>query len=229
MSWKTQRWVLLAVVALYVAMRIYRGAAICMDGDEIFSVGVAGKSWMELLRAVGRDSIHPPLFYFLLKIWVAIGGDSLFWTRLLPALFSTLAIVPMVLLGREFQLRPAIINTTVALAGIHPYLLYYSQHVRMYTLLMLCALTSLWVFHACLRTGARSPMTTFAALTLVNTVMVYSHYYGLMVIGLEGLYLILWKRELLKRMFVSSAIVLAAFTPWIYWVSGYIRAKGGLA
>ena len=31
MSWKVQRWVLLAVVALYVAMRVYRGAAICME------------------------------------------------------------------------------------------------------------------------------------------------------------------------------------------------------
>jgi hypothetical protein len=229
MSWKTQRWVLLAVVALYVAMRIYRGAAVCMDGDEIFSVGVSEKSWMDLLRAVGRDAIHPPLFYFLLKIWVAIGGDSLFWTRLLPALFSTLAIIPMVLLGREFHLRPLVINTTVALAAIHPYLLYYSQHVRMYTLLMLCALTSLWAFHACIRPGVRSPMTNFAALTLVNTVMVYSHYYGWMVIGLEGLYLIFWQREYLKRMIASSAIVFVAFTPWIYWAGGYIRAKGGLA
>ena len=137
MSWKVQRWLLLAAVAVYVAMRVYRGAAICMDGDEIFSVGVAEKDWMGLLRAVGQDSIHPPLFYFLLKIWVAIGGDSLFWTRLLPTVFSTLAIVPMVLLGREFNLRPVAINTTVALAAIHPYLLYYSQHVRMYTLLML--------------------------------------------------------------------------------------------
>ena len=30
MSWKVQRWLLLAAVAVYVAMRVYRGAAICM-------------------------------------------------------------------------------------------------------------------------------------------------------------------------------------------------------
>jgi uncharacterized membrane protein len=229
MSWKLQRWLLLAVVGVYVAMRVYRGAAICMDGDEIFSVGVASHDWMGLLRAVGQDSIHPPLFYFLLKIWIAIGSDSLFWTRLLPTLFSTLAIIPMVLLGREFQLRPVVITSTVAMAAIHPYLLYYSQHVRMYTLLMLCALTSLWAFHACLRPGKRSLTARFAVLTLVNIVSVNSHYYGWLVIGLECGYLIFWQREHLKRMAISCAVVFVGFMPWMIWVGKYIRAKGGLA
>ena len=229
MSWKVQRWVLLAVVVLYAAMRVYRGAAICMDGDEIFSVGVAAHDWMGLLRAVGQDSIHPPLFYFLLKIWIAIGGDSLFWTRLLPTLFSTLAIIPMVLLGREFKLRPVAITSTVALAAVHPYLLYYSQHVRMYTLLMLCALTSLWAFHSWINSGQPSDTIRLAMLTLVNIVSVNSHYYGWMVIGLECCYLVLWKREFLRRMAISCALVFVGFLPWLWWVSGYIRAKHGLA
>ncbi len=224
MSWRIQRWVLAAVVVLYIAMRVYHGAAICMDGDEIFSVGVATHDWTGLMQSVGQDSIHPPLFYFLLKFWIAIGNDSLFWVRLLPTLFSTLAIIPMVLLGREFRLRPVVITSTVALAALHPYLLYYSQHVRMYTLLMLCALTSLWVFHAWI-----SGHASFAALTVVNIISVYSHYYGWMVIGLEVWYLIFWKREYLKRMLASTAVVFIAFTPWIYWAGKFIYKKGGLA
>jgi hypothetical protein len=228
MTWGAQRWVLAGAAALYVAMRVYHGAAVCMDGDEIFSVGVAAHDWTGLMHAVGQDSIHPPLFYFLLKLWIAIGNDSLFWVRLLPALFSTLAVVPVVLLGREFHLRPVVINTTVGLAAIHPYIVYYSQHVRMYTLLMLCALTSLWVFHACTRPGTRSLTTKFAVLTAVNIVSVYAHYYGWMVIGLEFWYLVFWRREYVKRMILSSAVVLAAFTPWMYWAGRYIYAKGGL-
>ena len=227
--WGAQRWVLLGAVALYVAMRVYHGAAICMDGDEIFSVGVATHTWKGLLTAVGADSIHPPLFYFLLKLWIFLGNDSLFWVRLLPTLFSSLAIIPVVLLGREFHLRPLEINSTIAVAALHPFLVYYSQHVRMYTLLMLCALTSLWVFHACIRPGRRSFTFRYAALTLVNIVSVYAHYYGWLIIGLECWYLIFWKREHLKRFLVSSVLVLAAFTPWIYWAGKYIYAKGGLA
>ena len=229
MTWGAQRWLLPGVVALYVAMRVYHGAAICLDGDEIFSVGVAAKDWSGLMHAVGQDSIHPPLFYFLLKIWIALGNDSLFWVRLLPTLFSTLAIVPMVLLSREFKLRPLVMSATVALAAIHPYLLYYSQHVRMYTLLMLCALTSLWAFHACIRPSGLSVTAKFAILTLVNIVSVYSHYYGWMIIGLECWYLIFWKREYLKQMALSSALVFIAFIPWMYWAGKFIYAKGGLS
>jgi hypothetical protein len=218
--------VLAGIAILYVAMRVLHGAAVCMDGDEIFSVGVASHTWQGLMLSVGADSIHPPLFYFLLKIWMAIGGDSLFWVRLLPTLFSTLAIVPVVLLGRELQLRPMVINAAVGLAALHPFLIYYSQHVRMYTLLMLCALTSLWAFHAAIRTGARSQ---FVVLTCANVVAVYAHYYGWLVIGLECGYLILWKREYVKRMIASSALVVLAFVPWMVWVGKYIYAKGGLA
>jgi SAM-dependent methyltransferase len=54
MTWRSQRWLLAGVVALYVAMRVYHGAAICMDGDEIFSVGVAAHDWAGLMHAVGR-------------------------------------------------------------------------------------------------------------------------------------------------------------------------------
>lgn len=223
-GWNRQRWVLLAVSALYVAIRVYHGAAICMDGDEIFSVGVASKSWAGLMQAIGRDSIHPPLFYFLLKGWIALGNDSLFWVRLLPTLFSSLALIPAVLLGRELQFRPAVINTAIGLAALHPFLIYYAQHVRMYSLLMLCALTSVWIFHVCLRTGRH-----FGLLTLINIFAVYSHYYGWLVIGLECGYAILWKRERFQQMAVSSALVFLAFTPWIYWDGKFVLAKGGLA
>ena len=216
------RWLLAGLAVFFVAIRVYHGSTVCLDGDEIFSVGVAAHTWGQMMQDVGRDSIHPPLFYFLLKLWTGVGGDSLFWVRLLPTVFASLAIIPTVLLGRELQLRPAVINLTVALGALHPLILYYSQHSRMYTLLMLCALTSMYVFHAATRTGR------FVVLTVVNIVAVYAHYYGWMVIGLEGLYLILWKREYLRQMIASSAVVLAAFTPWIWWAGKFIIAKGGL-
>ena len=228
LCWGLQRWVLLGLAAGYVAMRVYHGAAVCLDGDEIFSVGVAAGSWKDMLVAAGRDSIHPPLFYILLKIWIWLGNDSLFWVRLLPTLFSTLAIVPVVLLGREFHLRPVEIGLTLGLAAIHPFLVYHSQHVRMYTLLMLCALSSLWAFHSAMRTGRRGFTGKYVALTLVNIVSVYAHYYGWLIIGLECWYLIFWKRGHLKRFLISAGIVFIAFTPWIYWAGKYIYAKGGL-
>jgi hypothetical protein len=229
-TWEKQKWVFAAVAGIYIAARLYRLAAICLDGDEIFSVGVSQQSWRALTAAAGADSIHPPLFYYLLKLWMSVGNDSLFWVRLLPTLIAVISIVPAVMLARQFRLRPVEINATLGLAAIHPLLIYYSQHVRMYDLLMLSALTSLWLFHRAIRSGMRSNTAVrYVPLTLVNIVMVHSHYYGWLVVGLECVYLLIWKRAHWKRAAVSVAVTFAAFCPWLYVAAKYAIAKGGLS
>jgi 4-amino-4-deoxy-L-arabinose transferase-like glycosyltransferase len=223
-----QKWVLFAVVAIYVAARLWHLAAVCLDGDEIFSVLLSRLGWKALTAGAAADSVHPPLFYYLLKLWVLIGNESLIWLRLLPALFSVLAILPLILLGRELRLRSIEIHCAIGLAAVHPFLIYYGQHLRMYSLLLLCALTSLWLFQRTIRAGARAAGFTYAALTLANIVLVYSHYYGCVIVGLECLYVLLWRRERWKRTLLSAVAVLAAFTPWLYAAGTRAYAKGGL-
>ena len=148
-------WVLLVVVAIYVAARLWHLTAVCLDGDEIFSVLLSRLGWKALTAGAAADSIHPPLFYYLLKLWVLVGNESLTWLRLLPALFSVLSIPPLILLGRELRLWPVETNCAIGLAAVNPFLIYHSQHLRMYSLLLLCTLTSLWLFQRTIRAGPR--------------------------------------------------------------------------
>jgi hypothetical protein len=222
-QWR-QPWILYAVVAIYVAARLWHLAAVCLDGDEIFGVLLSRLGWKALTAAAAVDTVHPPVFYYLLKVWILIGNESLLWLRLLPALFSVLSILPLILLGRELRLRPVEIYCVIGLAGVHPLLIYYSQHLRMYSLLMLCSLTSMWLFHRAIRTRGLG----YAALTVANIVLVYSHYFGWIVVGLECLYMIVWRRERWKPALSSAAVVFAAFTPWLYVAGTHAFAKGGL-
>ncbi|MBC7901572.1 MAG: hypothetical protein H7070_16135, partial [Saprospiraceae bacterium] len=75
----------------YILIRLWGVTASCLWFDEIFSVQAAGHSWDELFWFVAQDLIHPPLFYALLKVWIGVGGESVFWLRLFPVLLSTLA------------------------------------------------------------------------------------------------------------------------------------------
>jgi hypothetical protein len=209
--------------------RAWRLAAICLDGDEIFSITIAGGGWAKLTVDAARDSVHPPTFYYLLKLWMSLGGDSLLWVRALPALFSVLSLAPLVLLCRDLRLRRVEIVWIVGVAAINPLLIYYSQHLRMYSLLLLCATTSLWLFHRMIRAGSRDLAIRFAELTAANVILVYSHYYGWLVVGFEGLYILFWKRNRFWPMTVSSAVVVAAFAPWLDVVARAAIAKGGLA
>ncbi|HZB45808.1 MAG TPA: glycosyltransferase family 39 protein, partial [Pyrinomonadaceae bacterium] len=137
---------LLLVVALYVAARLWRLDATCLWFDELFGVHAARHTWGGMLRFVAADLIHPPLFYALLKIWVAAGGESLLWLRLFPALTSFAAIVPFLLLARELRLGAKEVTPALLLLAANGYLIKYAQEVRMYSLLLLLALTSFWMF-----------------------------------------------------------------------------------
>jgi hypothetical protein len=94
------------LVCLYVAARPWRLTASCLWFDEIFSVHAARHTWGGLRRFAAADLIHPPLFYALLKLRVAIGGDSLQWLRLFPALTSIAALA---------RTRPALLKATALL------------------------------------------------------------------------------------------------------------------
>ena len=77
-------WALL--VALFLGVRLWRLDASCLWFDEVFSVHAARHGWGELLEFVALDLIHPPLFYLLLKVWMAVvgGGEPVWWQRLFP-------------------------------------------------------------------------------------------------------------------------------------------------
>ncbi|MCY7345329.1 MAG: hypothetical protein LH614_03840, partial [Pyrinomonadaceae bacterium] len=101
---KTVRAAIIVVICLiYAALRFWNLTASCLWFDEIFSVHAATHDWQNLFWFVAQDLIHPPFFYFLLKIWIAVGGESLFWLRLFPVTFSIVAVVPFLLLCRQLK------------------------------------------------------------------------------------------------------------------------------
>src|SRR4051812_11806866 len=93
----------IAIAAVYVAVRLWHLDWTCLWFDEIFSVHAAEHEPGPLLRFVAFDLAHPPLFYLVLKFWINIGGEGIFWLRLLPVLFSCIAIIPFRFLVRELH------------------------------------------------------------------------------------------------------------------------------
>jgi hypothetical protein len=217
-----------AVLVLFVAVRLWRLSANCLWFDEIFSVHAAHHGWAELLRFVAADIIHPPLFYLLLKIWIFLGGESLLWLRLLPALISIAAIIPCWLLCRELKLTSNERNLAVLLLAVNGYLIKYAQELRMYSLLMFLSVCSLWLFIKCFD-AERESRKQRGWLFLVNLFLVYSHYAGWIVIGAECLALLIWQRRKAKAFLTSLVLLLLAYGPWLFLLSANRNAGKGLA
>src|SRR5687767_1144975 len=177
------------VVALYVGARLWRLTASCLWFDEIFGVHAARHTWGGLWSFVAADLIHPPLFYALLKIWVAVGGESLQWLRLFPLVASVACLLPFFLLARSLRLSPAQTNLSLFLFAANGYLIKYAQEVRMYGLLLFFTLGSLWLFVRLSQAESASRGLLFA-LTACNLLLVYTHYYGWLVVAAEAAFLL---------------------------------------
>lgn len=210
----------------FLAARLWRLSAPCLWFDEVFSVHAARHSWAEMFKFVAADIIHPPLFYAVLKIWIGLGGESLLWLRHLSVLLATATIAPFFFLCRELNLKPKERNLAFTLIAVSGFLVKYTQEVRMYSLLLFLSVTSIWLF---VRFVRNSRLRSLAALTVCNLLLVYTHYYGWLLVFSQACVLLMWYRKSFSRFLLSAAVLIFMYVPWIYAVATFREPARGLA
>jgi len=207
----------ICICLVFVAARLWHLTSYGVFGDEVFTIWTAEQGWGSLFTSVVGDVVHPPLFYVLLKVWIAIGGHSLLWMKLLPLLFSVASIIPFWLLCRQLNLEARSMNVALWLAAVNGFLINHSQELRMYGLLLLLSVSSLWLFARFINRTAGIALIQ-SQLFAVNLLLVFTHYYGWIVVGLEFLFLLIWKRARLKSFSITMAVLAVCFLPWMYAV-----------
>jgi uncharacterized membrane protein len=210
--------ILIGLILLYAAVRLWRLTDACMWFDEIFGVHAAEHTWGGMWWFVAQDLIHPPLFYALLKVWIGIGGDGLLWLRLFPVLFSVLALIPFLYLCREIKLTTAATALALAFIAFNGSLIKYAQEVRMYSLLLCLSLFSIWLFARFFYRGKN-----IWILTIVNILIVHTHYFGWLVVLSEVIVIAVLQRIKIRHVLIMAGITAVAFVPWLVAV---IRAAG---
>lgn len=205
---------------IFIGTRLWHLTSSCLWFDEIFSVHAARHDWSGLIRFVSADIIHPPFFYLLLKVWIGIGGESLLWLRLLPILISIATVVPFLLLCREFELTSTEIKLALLLLAVNGYLIKYAQEVRMYSLLLFLSVCSFWLFIRFFKAHSNAKKQ-LVLLSVINLLLIYTHYYGWLVVATEAVMLMVWQRHKLLDFFIAVGVLLLAFSPWVYALTSY--------
>ncbi len=207
---------LLAIVSLGLLLRVYNLGAASVYMDEAFTVAIAKLSVPNLIAADTGDT-NPPLYYLLLHYWIDLFGTSESAVRLLPALFGTLAIPVAYLVGRQLFDREAGIWGALLLA-VSSFNIYYAQETRMYSLMVLLALVSMYFF---LRLVQQASTAVSVGYVLSTALLLYTHVYGLLILVIQNVYvltllLLAEHRPLqLRRWLPLQAIVVALFIPWM--------------
>ncbi len=168
--------------------------------DELYSVvlfGVDHDSAVDAILYLSRRSIHPPLYQCVLYNWMSVFGDSEFATRTLSNLYILGATLCIYLSVR--RVYGAWLGVIVALAFTLSYTpTYYGMETRSYAqTIFLTALSTLCLIHALPRMVEKSWRHLVRdgwlyALLASNFALLMTHYYNLLFLAAQGLFLIIY-------------------------------------
>jgi mannosyltransferase len=199
--------VLVALCALAALLRFYRLDAQSLWYDEGISAHQLTRSFPEIAAAAARDT-HPPLYYWLLKVWGQAFGATELGLRSLSALLGVAAVGLTWLIGRRLFGGGAALVTGVLLA-CSPLAVYYSQEVRMYALVLACGLLASWGY-------VRGSLWLYV---VGGAAAVYSQYLGAAFLVALNLHALLWWRSRSAggwlRWLGANALIGLIFLPWL--------------
>jgi uncharacterized membrane protein len=197
---------LFLILILAALLRFYNLSGQSLWSDEGNSIALARRGFVEIAQRTAFD-IHPPLYYWLLKIWITGFGDSEIGLRSFSVVLGIGLVYVIGLLGtRLFNPRVGLIAAFIA--ALSPFQVYYSQEARMYMLLtILGSLTVLAMLHFFKHHVVHASRLTFSGLLYALTVTagLYTHYaYPVMLIVVNVVTLI-WFRQHTKYQSRGSA------------------------
>ena len=219
---------LLLTVVAAIVLRTATLAGESLEGDEVFSWRVASRAPAAALEVVLRDIVHPPVYYVLLKLVVAVAGDGPAALRSLSIASGTLLVLATAHLGRRLfaAWTPAI--TAAALVAASDLQIFNSQQTRSYALYALLTVGMLVALVRALDAPERAGR--WAAYAAAAVAVVLTHYVGALYVAATTPAVLLHpgRRAAAPRWLAASALAAAALFGWLALVLPYYRARQGL-
>lgn len=181
--------------------------------DEAYSMAMIQHSFSDIWNITATD-VHPPLYYFMLKSFTLLFGDSLATLRV----FSALGILGIFLLGMipiRLYFGTNVSLVFVIIVSLLPVTQYLSDEIRMYSWAMFFTLANAL---AAYKVFKKSSILNNCVLFLSAFCAAYTHYYSLMgsitIFGLLLVFLILEKKNLTYTI-VAFILFMVGYSFWI--------------
>jgi hypothetical protein len=147
--------------------------------------------------------------HFLLAWVVAHTGGGLETMRFFSALFATASLPAIAILGNRLAGRAPALAATALAAGSW-ILLFHGVYARMYSLFLFLATLSYLALLRALDRGGRS----WILWGIVTLLAIASHPYGALVLGSQGLYVLVTRRRLRQAIPAFAAVFVLAIPLW---------------
>jgi mannosyltransferase len=208
----------LLIVILGFTLRVYHLGRESLWLDEAAGVRTALLSPAEIINEVSVK-YHPPLYFLLLHGWIGIGGESEFSVRLLSALIGTFSIFLIYRVGRLIfnQVSGVLAALLLCLSQFH---IFYSQETRMYSLVLLLTLASMYYFLKLIR--GEDSLSDKVCYILFSVLLLYTHNVAIFIIAAQNLFIfssVFFPRNRsgidLKRWLLLQGVLVIFYGPWL--------------
>jgi len=229
--------VLLCLITLIGAgLRLWQLGAQSLWLDEVFTARVAPESFAGIVRAIRADLDTPPLHPFIVHLFIVMFGSSDFVLRLPSALASILSIPLMYALARRLLGERTGLVAAFVMAW-SPFAVYYAQEARMYGLMLMTTLLTLYALLRALDGNVREPAAPWPGrarrflpwlgFAVAAAAGIYTHFFGFFVLGLAVLYAAMrmaadWRagrRDAARRsglsLLLALGVVVLLYAPWL--------------
>lgn len=207
---RSPRYIIAAISSLVLVAFLAR--AISLDAqslwrDEVDALRFATAPWSKVLSNFTHPGWNGPLYYLLLRGWISLTGTSEYAMRFFSLLFGVLCVPLAYALGR--RLFDSLTGRTATLfVTLSPYLVWYGQEVKMYTLVS--ALALLAIYGLC-RAVEENGWHWWAVQVVSTTLAFYCHILAALLIPVQILlYFAWWARS--RRRWRGALISLACLT-----------------
>jgi len=179
-------WLAHVILFVALALRLYRLPSQSIWWDEGHSLFVASHS-LSAIPTIPAMDVHPPLYFWLLHVWMGLAATSEFALRFLSVLFGVLTVALLYKIGRSTM---GLFGGRIAalLAALATLYLAYSQEVRMYTLVSALSAASIYVFHEYLQADISARRKWLIPYAVVNALGLYAHYFFGFLLIFQNLY-----------------------------------------
>ncbi len=220
------------LIGLSVLM-LLKSLALCLSGDiwydELFTVGLAGRSFRELVMFTARD-VHPPLYYCIVKLVFELcklikpACDPAVVAKVVSVLpYPVLLVYSVTLLRRRFGILTGGLFLFCVLSM--PQLCAYTVEARMYSWALLFVTAAF--LHGCeaVRGGSAG---NGAALVLYGLAAAYTQYFAGVAVGVVYLWLLCLglrrDRRSVRRWFRWVGLSVLGYAPWLAALFGQLAA-----
>ncbi len=209
-------------IFIFAAIVVAINFSLIMDnvvwGDEAFSCNIIrGTDYYGIFQRVYYTENHPPLYYYVLRVFADVFGFKVWVYHLVSVLFFTGSVAVSLTLFRK---RLGAIPSTffILFTGLSASCCEYNQEIRMYEqvffLIFLCVYFTLAIMED------YQKKRYWVGFVIAGVLSAYTHYFGLVCTGIllfitSCAVFIRYKKKTWAFGVISIASYLALFSPWL--------------